>query len=262
MLDVALVLLVAVFMLVGYMRGVLHGALMCASLLIAYRVSAELAAPFALIFLQVVEAPSSIIYTLGRLTGGVVAFCSLAVAAGVLDARFGRTPRGYLQPWNRNMGWLAGLTFGALVAFCILCAADAFNKAYPEAEGGLAAAVRNSQLRTLVSPYNPADRLFIVDSLRLMRAATEEPAKLEKLKQHTAVARLLDSPKIQAVLDDAELMESIRRHDIPRIASDKKILAIIQDEELRSLLFSDSMRQAIHEAMEEKPSAAKRQAAP
>jgi len=251
MLDLLVVICVLIFALIGFLRGILHEALMAGALIVTYLVSADLSSPFTAGVLAASSAPAGTAYTIGRLAAGIVAFFSLAAAARIADKRIGRTRRGYLLPWNRNLGLLAGLVFGVLVAFCGLCVADAFYKAYPESQGGWTKFVGNSVSRAWVSPFNPADRLLLTDSLKLLRVAADDPDKLDELRQREAVAKLLDHPKIKDILDDPELMEAIGSRDIRRVAVDEKVRALLEDEELRRLMFSAEMREAMHEFMQE-----------
>ncbi|GAG28003.1 unnamed protein product, partial [marine sediment metagenome] len=161
MIDFVVVLIVLAFVMVGYLRGILHEALSVLALTVAYLASAALAGPLAAVALRLRDMSPGMAYTMGRILGGVLIFGSLLVAVRLADKRIGRTKRGVVVPWNRHFGALAGLLFGLGVSFCILCLADALYKAYPDAEARWAKAARGSRFRTWVESINPADRLLI-----------------------------------------------------------------------------------------------------
>jgi len=208
MLDALVVAVVLLFVLLGFLRGILHGGLVLCALGVAYLASGRLEAPFGSLLLSLSQLRPAVAYTLGRVLGGVLVYASLRVAVSVADRRIGRTRHGVLQPWNRNLGAVVGLVFGAGLGLCLLC---------------LAGAAQGSYLRRLVSPHNPADRLLVTDSLRVVSAARRDPEMLAELEQEDVFRRLAEHPTVRAILEDEELMDAIRRQDIVRVARDEKI---------------------------------------
>jgi len=248
MLDALVVAVVLLFVLLGFLRGILHGGLVLCALGVAYLASGRLEAPFGSLLLSLSQLRPAVAYTLGRVLGGVLVYASLRVAVSVADRRIGRTRHGVLQPWNRNLGAVVGLVFGAGLGLCLLCLADALYKAFPESDTWLVRAAQGSYLRRLVSPHNPADRLLVTDSLRVVSAARRDPEKLAELEQEDVFRRLAEHPTVRAILEDEELMDAIRRQDIVRVARDEKIRRLLTDPELRRLIFSEQMREAIRKA--------------
>lgn len=194
----------------------------------------------------------------GRGCGVALVFCSLMVAVRLMDKRIGRTRQGYVVPWNRHLGALAGLVFGLVLAFCGLCLADVFNKAYPESEAWWVRAARASYFRTWVESVNPADRLLVADSLKLIRSVKNNPKAMEKLKEQKEFQELMEHPAVQDVLADEELVADIREaaesNDIKllmRIGSNEKIRRLLGDGELRKKTFSREMRAAVQKALDD-----------
>jgi hypothetical protein len=236
------------FTLLGLVRGILHEALMVAALGVAYAASGALAGPVGGVIAGRGWLEPGAAHVAGRVLGGIAIFLSLSVAVRLADRRLGRTPRGVVVAWNRNLGALAGFVFGALLAFCVLCLVDAVWKAAPESEGRWARAARDSYLRRLVSPINPADRFLVTDSLKLVRGAQEDPEALHGLRQRPVFRRLVRHPTVQAILQDEELMEAIRRRDVARVGRDEKIHRLLSDPEVRELIFSEEMRRVLRES--------------
>ena len=46
------------------------------------------------------------------------------------------------------------------------------------------------------------------------------------------VTKLRENPKIEAILEDEELVESIKKRDFARIIADSKFMALLNDKEL------------------------------
>ena len=245
MLDLMVVLIVLAFVLLGYVRGILLEGLMVCALAIAYVASVRLAPPLAQFIVSLGDVSAGLAHTAGRLAGGMLIYLSLVVSARVADERFGRTERGVLLTWNRNLGMLGGLAFGAALGFCVLCLADALYKANPDSQAWWARAAAQSRLRRLAAPYNPADRWLITDALKFVRAVKEHPEKLDDLKDKEVVQKLLNDPTVQDILRDEDLMDAIHRGDVQRVASDAKVLKLLSDPELRRLVFSEEMRAAL-----------------
>ncbi len=255
MLDVLVIVIVLVFALLGFLRGILHGGLMIGALVLAYFASAALQTPLGGVVRSLHLVPSGLAFPVGRAVGGLLVFVSLAFAAHLADKRIGRTRQGMVVSWNRNLGALVGMLFGAGLSFCILCSADAFYKAYPDSEGWWTKRAGESQLRKLVTPINPADRWLLTDSLKLVRQVKEHPEKVGEVGENEVFQKLMDAPVIKAILDDEDLMDAFGRRDLKRIASDKKVRDLLSDPELRKLMFSEEMRAALKEIVEaEEPS--------
>ena len=134
MLDVIVIIIVVTFMIVGYLRGILHEVLTVAALGVAYVASARLQGPMGELLLKFSGMAPAFAYTVGRVMGGVLIYISLSLAVRLADKRIGRTTAGHLVAWNRNLGALGGLLFGAFMGFCALSFADVMYKMDPQAD--------------------------------------------------------------------------------------------------------------------------------
>lgn len=248
MIDVLSCILVLVCILAGYLRGILRGALSLLALLAAYFASATAAAPFARALTRLLKLPPGAAYAPGRVLAGLAIYLSLLVSVHLLDKKVGRSREGTPRPWNRNLGALAGLVFGLVLVFWVMCLGDALVKAFPERKGRLAASVRRSTLRRLVKNVNPADRFLVTDSLRLLNAAREDEEVLEKLTDKEPVKRLLDHPKVQAVLENEELMAALQAGRIAELVKNQEIRDLLRDRQVRELFFSEELRASVREA--------------
>ena len=255
MVDFLAVALVLAFALVGFLRGILRQALSAGAVAAAYLASAVLGGPLAAMVLKWREMSSGMAYMVGRVIGGTVVFVSLSIAVRLADKRFGRTRHGVLQPWNRNLGALAGLLFGAVLAVSLLCVADAAYKAMPESQSPLVKAAGFSYFRTWITGHNPADRFLITDSLKFARMVHANPEAMQKLSERSEIQELFDAPAIQAVVTDEELMaqidEAVKNNDpaqLLKIAGNEKIRNLLSDSSLRKKLLSPEVRNAISEA--------------
>ena len=229
-------------MIAGFLSGILRTSLWVVALLVAYFASPKVTAPFAYLTEAATSLPTGTAHVVGRVVAGIAIYVSLVAFAHIADRKIGRLRSGVLKRWNRNGGALAGLVFGALLAFCGLCVADALLKASPESESFLAREARASRLRGLVSPINPADRFLITDFLKFLYAAAQDPARLAELREQDEYRAFLDNPKVQDVLEDEQLMDAIRAARWGEVLSHDKIRALLRDEELRKTVFSQAMR--------------------
>jgi uncharacterized membrane protein required for colicin V production len=258
MVDLLAVSIVLAFTLVGFLRGILRQALSVAAVLTAYLASAVLAAPLAALVLRSHEMSSAMAYMVGRFIGGALIFISLSLAVRVADKRFGRTRYGVLRPWNRNIGALAGLLFGLVLAFSMLCVLDAAWKAMPGSKSPLVRAAEGSRFRTWITAHNPADRLLITDSLKFARIVRSNPKAMSKLQDKPEIQELFNDPAIQRVVNDEELMrqieEAVKANDpaqLLKIAGNENIRNLLADSDLRRKLLSPEVRTAIAEATRE-----------
>jgi len=258
MVDFLAVALVVAFTLVGFLRGILRQALSVGAVAAAYLASAVLGGPLAAMVLKWREMSSGMAYMVGRVIGGVVVFVSLSIAVRLADKRFGRTRQGVLRPWNRNLGALAGLLFGMVLALSLLCVADAAYKALPDSQSPLVKAAGSSYFRTWITGHNPADRLLITDSLKFARIVHSNPEAMEKLSERPEIRELFNDPAVRDVVTDeglmAEIDEAAKTNDPARlleIAGNEKIRKLLSDPGLREKLLSPAVRTAIAEAAKE-----------
>ena len=250
MVDLAVVLIVVVSALWGYMRGILRRVLFIASLVVAYLGSAPLGPWLGGMIAARVDWPANACYTVGRIAGGLLIYVSLTVCAQVMDRKLGHTRAGYMRLWNRNWGLVGGLASGLLIALIVLFVADSMLKAFPEASGSLAEAARRSTLRRMVSRFNPGDRFLVTDVLRLLRASRDDPAAVQRLSEQEEVRSLLEHPDVRSVMNDAELGRALRAGEVDVVLQNENLRRLLKSRDLRQRLVAPGIREALKEAMQ------------
>jgi len=200
MIDVFIVVVIVLSALWGYLRGFLYDLLGLAALIVAWVGSEPLAVPVGRIIAPHTSLSAGATYVVARLIGGVAIYASLKVVTTVVDRHWGKTKEGGARRWNRNLGAMAGLVSGVVTALLLLILADSFVKAYPEREGVLIDAVRRSGLRQQVTTRNPADRYFVTDALRLIRAQREDPELARRMGEN-GIRRAREMFAMDAVVD-------------------------------------------------------------
>jgi len=259
-IDIVAGALILVFMIIGFVRGILLSVLSIVSIVAAWFISKPLSVPVAERMLERwPDMSAGLAETIARLLVGGFVLLSLLIASGLIDKFVGRGKQGERLAWNRNLGAVAGLVFGGVLAFVLLSVADSAYKAAGTSEGFVARQMEDSYARDFVSEHNPADRLQITDVLKFVRYAQEHPDMVEELRRSPEWQEIAQDPKVQSVLQDRELMEDIAEasaeRDVSRlreISQGEKLQAVLNDPELRRKLLSPALRERIAQIVAEK----------
>ena len=249
MVDFAVVLLLLGFVLWGFLHGAVFNVLGLAALLLAYLLSGLLAGPVVGLLVSRLEWSPGVAYLAGRLALVLVIYLPLTILVSGVDRRFRKSKSDTLLAFNAGVGAACGLAWGMLVAFCLLCIADVWVKALPDAQGFMPGAARESYFRGLISASNPADRFLITDVLKLLRAARQDPQVLNRLSMQPHVRQVLEHPDLQRVLDDDQLAQKLRDKPVGTVLHDEGLGRLLADKELRSMILSAEMRAALQQAM-------------
>ncbi len=256
MVDLVAIAIVMLCALVGYMRGGLVGVLSLIALVLAFVVSAPVGPAVAGIIASRTQWPVVATYLAGRMAAFAFVYMLLMVPTLILARKLGQTEWGEVRGWNRLLGGVSGLISGLLLAVVLLLLIDVVLKVMPEVTTGPAAWAHASVLRKWASPHNPADRFLVTDVLRLLRAAREDPAVLDRLREQPYVQQLLEQPDFRAVREDEGLARAIQKRDIEAIIKDENLRRVLANSELRAQVLAPEMRLAIQQAIGQPPEAA------
>jgi uncharacterized membrane protein required for colicin V production len=232
----------------GFLRGALRDVLGLAALMVAYIVSEPFGRTIGEWLAGRYRLSAGGAYVLARVGAGLAIYVSLKVSAAVANRRFGEDETGVTRHWNRNLGAALGLLYGLVLVLIVVFMADSLHKA--GMQGGFVDMVSNSWIDRSLSPYNPADKFLLTDTLALLRKARQDPAVLERLHQDPAIRALMDRPDVRAVLDDRDLAEAIRNGDLPRVLQNENLKKLLEDKELMRRLLSPEVRKAIRDAVQ------------
>jgi uncharacterized membrane protein required for colicin V production len=247
-LAVITVLLVSIAR--GFVRGALRDVLGLAALAMAWVASEPFARGLGPWLAAHWGMPAGVAYIAARVGAGLAVYVSLTVSATVANRCFGQDETGVTAPWNRNLGAVLGLVYGLALVLIAVFLTDSLHKA--GIQGGFVQSVSDSWLGRYLSPYNPADRFLLTDTLKLLRQAQDDPEVIQRLRQEPAVQALLEKPDFRAVLDDRELADAIRNKDYARVVKNPNLQNLLKDTELMRQVLSPQVRDAIRKAVQER----------
>ncbi|NLW50133.1 MAG: hypothetical protein GXY85_04720 [Candidatus Brocadiaceae bacterium] len=248
--DLIVVLVVVLLALRGYSRGAIFSLLGLVALAAAWVLSGLLGGPVAAAVGGWLAWSPGVAYLASRLVLCVMIYLPLALLALAVDRRLRAAESETLHAFNRGVGAACGLAWGLVTAFVLLAVADVWVKALPDAGGFFAQSARKSALRKAVGRANPADRFFVTDALKLLRAARRDPEVLKRLSADPRVRPLLEHPDLQTVVEDDELAARIREDPFAAITQDERIGRLLGNRELRRLILSAETLAAVRQASE------------
>lgn len=250
MIDLIIVLMLVLCATWGVLRGGLFHLLGIVALVFAWLLSAPLAPLVSGFVLSRTQWSEGAAHAIGRLVAFFLLYVGLMGIGTFVDYRFRKIKSLSLQGMNRGLGGLFGFIWGAVLCFLLLCLGDVWLKVYPDTGGFLAESVRNSTLRKQITDINPADRFLVTDTLRLVRAAKQNPELLEQLREKPHVRRMIEHPDFQRLSEDAALQQAMQDRDYATVLKNENLQAVLKNDQLRGDLLSAEMRETIREVLE------------
>jgi uncharacterized membrane protein required for colicin V production len=249
-IDLVIVLMLVLCATWGVLRGGLFHLMGIVALIFAWLFSSPLAPLVGGLILSKTQWSEGASLAVGRLVAFFLIYVGLMGIGTFIDYRFRKIKSLSLQGLNRGLGGVFGFIWGGVLCFLLLCLGDVWLKVYPDTGGYLAQAVRESRLRSRVTNINPADRFLVTDTLRLLRAAREEPELLEELRAEPHVKSMIEHPDFVALSNDAGLQQAIQDRDYAAVLKNENLRAVLENDELRAALLSAEMRETIRQVLE------------
>jgi len=191
-------------------------------------------------------------YYIALIVGGLIiyAFCALA---GRAVHKMLKTGGGAPHHVNRLLGGFLGLAHGVVIAFLLasileMVPAEALD-GYPTLQSNR----RTSRAVPMVHSVNPLPQLrFLVYINDYKRLLNDERAQV--IFQHSDdVVKLYDHPKFRKAASDTELRKLIGEKRWPEVLVHEKVLSMLFDREVRTILNRLNPRAALEEAEKTKP---------
>lgn len=251
-LDLIVLVVVVLFLLHGLLRGLLRklagaGALIGASLAVGF-VAAEAAA-----FAQATWGLTALwVHPACAIVGWIVLYIVLRIVLGLL-ARFFLAALGKgVKSWDRKLGAI----FGAIEALVLCWFLVTIIDAYPEDKRAQNVPALHDQMQRslfarLVHETNPAVRLELQPLIGDLLVVSEEPAALSSLAAAPEAKEFVRHPKVQAILNDPELVQELLRGNRRRFFHDPKVRAAAEDPEVRDMLRRLPIRELLRRAAQE-----------
>jgi len=253
--DIALLLILAFWVVWGYIRGGIEDILGLGALVVAFLASAPFGSPIGNILGANFRWPPGVSYLIGRIIAGLCIYIPLIILASIIDRRLGRTEQGVPHPWNRILGFLWGLGSGLVLFFILLFGIDVGLKVFPDASGWIVRQATQSKLREWATSFNPADRYLITDVLKLYRAARRDHEVLQRFREEPQVRKLLENPSFKRLLDDQAVAKAIQDRNVGAVLTNENFRLVLADKELRADILSPEMHRAFEKALQKAPQA-------
>ena len=251
-LDLIVVILVILFALLGYYRGLLRhlasvGALAIASL------TAGIVGRWAVGLLTRAPAmPSPTTYAIACVVAWVALFVLARIVLGRIARKLGSDEQGTPRPWNRKLGALAGAVEVLLLAWVTIGILDALPEDFRKERLPTVHRALEGSLFTnwVVRPTSPATLLEIQPLVSDLAVVTEHPDALRGVERKPEIQKIVRHPKVMAIISDPALIQEWTDGNYGRFFSDRKVREALEDNELRTMLRELPVRSILHEAAE------------
>lgn len=246
-MDLTILIVVLIFGILGYLKGIVKQALDLVAIVLAYLLSAPVAQKITQDFVSkrqdspdlVQEAQSlapTVVYVTSRLITGLVVYIILRIVFRFLNRRLGFDQQGGMKPWNKKWGALLGGVKGLIAMFIFLCIVDGWPQAFAGKRPDLHAGLKESHAEWFVSELNPVRRFGIAERTRLLRLALKDPEAWEAAQDDPTVRPILEHPSVKQLMEDPEFVEAAQNRDLKAIFKNPNFKALFKDEELMTLL--------------------------
>jgi len=240
-IDVVVGVLVVVFSIYSYFRGLLRklagiGALVIAC--VGAGVAGRAIAEFAATRWNITVMP--VLYIVSGVLGWVLLYIGSRIVLGYVARRLGSDKEGEPKGWNKALGALFGAMQVLLVCWFVVAIFDAIPEdTRARRLGPLHRDMEDSWFAWGTHVTSPAARLELQPLIADLSAVSESPVVLRNLQYEESVRELLEHEKVQAVMADEKLLEEFKTGRLRRFFSDRRVRDALEDSEVR-----DALRQA------------------
>ncbi|HPD17236.1 MAG TPA: CvpA family protein [Planctomycetota bacterium] len=251
-IDLIVLILVVLFVFLGYVRGLLAhmaglGALLVASLATGFVVRGGIQ-----LLASKAEPPSPALYAMACIVAWLLLYFVSRFLLGRVAKLLGSDQQGKPRPWNRKLGALAGAVEALVFAWFILGLLDAMPEDSRKARLPRVHQEMESSLFTnwVVRPTSPATRLELQPLIADLTVLSEHPEALRGIEDKPEIRKIAQHPKVAAVLQDQALLQTWAEGRYGRFFSDSKVREAVEDTEVRQMLRELPIRTILHEAAE------------
>jgi hypothetical protein len=250
-IDAAAILIVLLFALHGYWRGLLRklagiGAFVIASITVG--IVAERAAAWVS---QRWDVHPVLVYLPCCVVGWLVIFIVCRVLLGSVAGALGGGADGKPSSWNRQLGAI----FGAVEALALCWFVVGILLSFPpdwrkERMPAVHKELDRSVLAKVTQQTNPSIFVAFGTLISDMDVLASEPEALEELAADPSVRKVVANRKVMEVLTDEGLVEEWRQGRRMSFLTDRKVLNALEDSEVAGLLRDPEFREAVHKVAE------------
>lgn len=249
-IDIAVAIIVLVFALWGWWRGMLRklaaiGALVIASLLagLVGRKAAHLAAERWDIHVGML----TVLYVVCGVVAWGVLFILGRILLGFVAKRLGSNKEGTPAGWNRGLGALFGGIEALVLCWFIVAIFDVIPediraRRFPPLHEAMQA---SPVVVPLTHATSPAAHLELQPLISDLAVIADQPSVLRSLEEEEAVRELAKNEKMRKVLDDKELMAEWRKGRVTWVLSHPRVAEALEDPDIRDTLRRTDLRDAL-----------------
>jgi len=251
-IDIVVGVLVAVFALYSYWKGLMRklagiGALVVASLGAGY-VGREFAT-FAGTRWNI-SIPG--LYIVCGVLGWIVLYVVGRIVLGYIGRKIGTNEEGQSRGWNK---WLGAL-FGALEVVLLCWFIVAILDSIPEDVRARRLTALHNQMDNSAFAYathatSPAALLELQPLIADVSTVAEQPAVLRNLEGEDSMQGVMQNEKVKSILADDKLMGYWRTSSLPRFFADPRVREALEDKELRDMLREADLRDTLRRMAEQ-----------
>ena len=255
-LDLIVVVVVLLFVVHGYFRGLLRKLAGIAALVIASLGVGFVAGEAAQYLQERMQVSSPWIHVGCAVVGWIVLYTLLRLILGLI-ARVVLSALGKeVKSWDRKLGAVFGGLQAVVLCWFVVLIADAFPadkraQYVPPVHREL----QRSVFADVVHQTSPAAWLELQPLMADLTTVCEHPESLRTLGKRKEVLELLRNEKVRSALTDEEVIGHWMAGRHGRALSNRKAADALQDPEVRGLLrdlpIRDILRQAAEEASQE-----------
>lgn len=232
-LDIVLIVLVAIFILIGALRGLIPQLFNLAGLILAY----FLARPFGGLmegFFQKFNLSPTAAHLTSIIVAGLVVYFIVSIIGRFINRQV-KEGAGGLSWRNRMWGGIIGLMKGALVALAILFIIDVIPQQLPAEPGKESKPLSQSPALKFAHYVNPLPNTQYIQHLTTV---LKDPKTVEKIQNDPDYQKLLANPQVQDIMDDNEIKRAIEKSDYKFLFHNEKLKKLAQDKEVRGLVLN------------------------
>lgn len=250
-IDIVVGVLVLLFAIYSYRRGLLRKLAGIASLVIASVAAGFVGREFAMFAGERWNVSMPGMYIACGVLAWLVLYIVGRIVLGTIARKLGTNQQGESRGWNK---WLGGL-FGALEIVVLCWFIVAILDAIPEDTRArrlpsLHQQMDQSVFAVATHATSPAALLELQPLIADVSAIAEQPKVLQNLEGEAAVQDLLRHEKVKDIMADEKLMEHWRAGRIPRFFADSKVRAALENHELREMLRKSDVRATVRRMAE------------
>ncbi|MBM4037641.1 MAG: CvpA family protein [Planctomycetes bacterium] len=252
-MDLIVLLLLVLFAVLGYCRGLLRhlasvGALVIASL------AAGIVGRWAVgLFTRAPAMPSPLTYVIACVVAWAVLFIACRLILGRIAKKLGSDEKGEPKPWNRKLGALAGAAEVLLLAWVVIGILDALPEDFRKERLPVVHRELNGSLFTnyVVRPTSPATLLELQVLIPDLAVLSEHPEELSPVvAENKDFAEIARHPRVKAILGNPGLMKEWMAGNYGRFFANDEVRKALEDGELREKMRKVPVRAILHEAAE------------